>query len=49
MGGSTNPKFTLTLAIHCHKPFEIHSQPEMGFENGKVSHFLGFRIYKEHP
>jgi hypothetical protein len=20
-------------------PFEIHSQPKMGFENGKLSHF----------
>jgi hypothetical protein len=39
MGGSTNPKFTLILEIHYRKPFEIHPQPEMGFENGKLSHF----------
>jgi hypothetical protein len=49
MGGSINPKFTLILAIHCRKLFEIRSQPEMGFKNGKLSHFRGFRIYKQHP
>jgi len=47
MGGSINPKFTLILAIHCRKLFEIRSQPEMGFKNGKLSR--GFRIYKQYP